>query len=131
MPFFKRRNSTAYGVVFEIAQSDLKKLDAAEGVGFGYDRSDNFKVVTQSGKALNTTTYVPPKMDIRLKPYDWYLALVIAGAIENDLPECYLEKLKQTPHQADKTLSRPSRLEAIATLESTGYSNWRELSESA
>jgi len=126
---FEKQNGTALGVVFEISKSDLKSLDKAEGVWFGYDRRIDFEVVTRSGKTLETTTYLPPKMDIQLKPFGWYLALVVAGAIENDLPQQYIEKLKSTPYQRDENQSRPSRLEALDTLRSTGHSNLRDLFE--
>lgn len=124
---FEKQNSTALGVVFKIAKSDLEKLDKAEGVWFGYDRRIDFEVVTNSGKTIETTTYLPPKMDIQLKPFGWYLALVVAGAIENNLPQDYIEKLKSTPYQTDENSNRPSRLDALETLKSTGHSNWREL----
>ena len=124
---FKKEKSTALGVVFEIAESDLKSLDKAEGVWFGYDRRIDFEVVTNSGKTLETTTYLPPKMDIQLQPFGWYLALVVAGAIENNLPQDYIKKLKSTPYQIDEDQNRPSRLEALETLKSTGYSNWQDL----
>ncbi len=126
---FEKQNCTALGVVFEISKSDLKSLDKAEGVWFGYDRREDFEVVTNSGKTLVTTTYLPPKMDVNLKPFGWYLALVVAGAIENGLPQDYIEKLKSTPYETDETPDRPSRLDALDTLKSTGYPNWREMFE--
>ena len=124
---YEKQKSTALGVVFEIAKSDLKSLDKAEGVWFGYDRRIDFEVVTNSGKTLETTTYLPPKMDVQLKPFGWYLALVVAGAIENNLPQDYIEKLKSTPYQTDENHNRPSRLEALDILKLTGYSNLRDL----
>jgi len=124
---FEDQGSTAQGVVYEIAKSDLKSLDAAEGVWFGYDRRDDLSVVTDSGKSLVTTTYLPPVMDIQLKPYGWYLALVVAGAIENKLPKDYIQTLMHVPYLTDKNMTRPSRLDAIDTLLASGHEKWLDL----
>lgn len=40
------------------------------------------------------------------KPYDWYLNFVIEGAIENDLPEDYINKLKAIDSEIDMNVER-------------------------
>lgn len=70
------------GVLFEIAKAELERLDRAEGIGDGYDRHDSFGVrLKDGGEIVQARTYLAAATDSGLKPYDWYLALVIAGAL--------------------------------------------------
>lgn len=70
------------GVLFEIAKSDLAELDRAEGAHRGYVRNDQFRIELAGQNAARVaTTYLASKTEAHLMPYDWYLALVIAGRI--------------------------------------------------
>jgi gamma-glutamylcyclotransferase len=107
------------GVVFELDERELSQLDHFEGAGAGYDRVQRFRVRTETGSGgLDAFTYIAGEgyLDPGLKPFDWYLSLVVAGAREYALPEDYVAVIARTPTVADPLEDRPSRLEALALL---------------
>lgn len=107
------------GVVFELDERELSQLDRFEGAGTGYDRVQRFRVRTQAGSGvLEAFTYIAGEgyIDPGLKPFDWYLSLVVAGAREYAQPEDYIAAITRTPTVADPLEDRPSRLEALALL---------------
>lgn len=108
-----------FGVVFDLDESELLKLDRFEGAGKGYDRKDNFPVhVADSQEPLNVVTYIasPSCIDLKLEPFDWYLNLVIAGARQHALPPEYVSALEATPSTTDPDTNRQSRREAMELL---------------
>jgi gamma-glutamylcyclotransferase len=119
------------GVVFEIAESERGCLDAAEGFkqdkpndSARYGRDDNFQIqIVATGSIDAVTTYLANKPEDGLKPYDWYLALVIAGAVQHGLDLDYIDKLRKT--KFDKT--NDNRQKAICTLQAAGHKNYTDL----
>ncbi|KAF7259821.1 hypothetical protein EG68_02840 [Paragonimus skrjabini miyazakii] len=84
-----------YGVVWTLDDEDIASLDAQEGVPnhyspFSVSVSVGEKVFTCRTYALNTEQEGPPS------PY--YLDIVLRGAIQSNLPEFYVERLKQVHH---------------------------------
>jgi gamma-glutamylcyclotransferase len=110
------------GVVFELDDVELSQLDRFEGAGKGYDRVERFRVRTddETGK-LEAFTYIARDsfLDPDLKPYDWYLRLVVAGAREHALPEEYVAAIESTQTVCDRVQDRPSRIEALVLLGAT------------
>jgi hypothetical protein len=109
----------AFGVIFDLDEGHLSALDRFEGAGKGYDRIDDFSVrIKGSDQPIRTVSYLasPTSIDRSLQPYDWYLALVIAGAREHALPAEYITHLEATAFKADAEPSRRSRLQALALL---------------
>ena len=101
-----------YGVVFTIEKCDLNKLDKAEGRGKGYDRKCCFNVtMTDTGVSKSTITYIAPIEDrvTGLKPYDWYLAYVVSGAMQHKLPEAVITAYRDTDYRVDKGWGRKSK----------------------
>ena len=49
-------------------------------------------------------------------PYDWYLALIIAGARQGGLPEAYIQAVEATAFDVDGEEDRGTRQEALAAL---------------
>jgi gamma-glutamylcyclotransferase len=82
---------TTWGVLFEIDVTDIPKLDNAEE---GYKRQ-NILVVDDNQISVRAFTYVAMKKKDGLKPFDWYLTLMIQGAKENNLPKDYVENLRK------------------------------------
>ena len=123
----------AFGVVFQIPVSERGALDEAEGLGDGgYQRGDDFHVqCVRSGGWFTTSCYLATAPDPSLKPYDWYLAVTIAGAIEHGLDDAYLARLKQTDYDVDACLSRPGRVEVVEALQRSGIDDYRALLPSA
>ena len=100
-----------YGVLFEIARADKDTLDRVEGLGKGYD-DDIVPVVTGDG-ALDAVTYVAMMKDPGLKPYHWYKAFVVAGAVEHGLPRAYIDRLNSVESVADPDDERREAQQAI------------------
>ncbi len=58
-------------------------------------------------------TYVATIEDAALLPFDWYTALVLAGAREHALPPGYVLNLQQVISTADSDLKRVAQNEAV------------------
>jgi gamma-glutamylcyclotransferase len=96
-----------YGVLFEIECSEAENLDNAEGIGRGYKKCE-FQVTTKRGR-VGAVAYIADKSDPRLLPYDWYKEFVIAGAIEQRLPEDYTATLRHVSSRSDPDADRDTR----------------------
>lgn len=108
-----------FGVVFDLDEGELPELDKAEGAGKGYDRINDFPVhIDGLSEPLGVVTYIADdaSIDPDLKPYDWYLKLIVAGARQHELPPRYIEAIEATPSIADPKPDRESRLEALKLL---------------
>jgi gamma-glutamylcyclotransferase len=103
------------GVIFLLDERELSKLDVAEGIGHGYERS-SISVLT-NGTLVDCLTYVATKTDPSLLPYDWYWRLVLAGLLEHGAPAEYLGRVRAVQTQPDPKLTRPSRIAGIAAIE--------------
>ncbi len=122
-----RRDGTAHpGVVYELSADELPVLDQIEGVGHGYTRADDFAVtMVADGEPVSTATYIPQRHDPALMPFDWYLALCIAGATENRFAPQVMSAFQATPFKPDHENHRPARLAGIEALQAAGHDNWR------
>ena len=79
------------GVLFDIPEAEKRKLDAAEGLGKGYNEK-HVNVLTPDGSLRDAFLYVADRaaMDERIRPYSWYRDFVISGATEHSLPPDYI-----------------------------------------
>jgi gamma-glutamylcyclotransferase len=112
-------SARVHGVVFSIIADDMEALDRFESAGRGYERRDGFVVeAAPGGERLAVSTYIamPDFIDPALRPYDWYLGLVIEGAERAGLPTAYVEELQSTASIADPAPERATGLEARAIL---------------
>lgn len=105
-----------YGVVFRMNASEKNALDTAEGFGKGYDRK-SVRVALTNGSECECVSYYATTTDESLTPYDWYLALVSAGAEQHGLPSEYREFISTQISRADLKPDRQSRREALDVLE--------------
>ncbi len=115
---------TAYGVLFAVDESERDRLNAAEGAGKGYDAVDDFPIQdVQDGTVKEVTTYLATAayLDRNLHPYDWYHALVLAGAKQNGLPNDHLRTLRNIEAIADPAENRRTRVEALSILRQAGF----------
>lgn len=109
------------GVLFTLSENDLVALDAIEGAGKGYRRADDFIVRLKDGnRTTPAATYLATTLDETLQPYDWYLALVLAGAREHVFDEEILRQLRATSWREDPEPHRASRHEAIGLITTAG-----------
>ncbi len=114
---FPQQGAHQYGVLFNINRNDLSALDKAEGASFGYKRIDAFPIIcSPSGNEMFATTYMAIQTESDLKPFDWYLDLVIAGAKQHNLPKKQISSLQNTPYIVDTHTNRKGRLDALAAL---------------
>lgn len=100
-----------YGVLYEINESEKPNLDREEGIGKGY-KEVRVNVVTASG-TREAVTYVATAKESALRPYHWYKALVIAGALEHSLPEAYVEWLRTCDSKPDSNVERRVENESL------------------
>ncbi|MGV0878250.1 gamma-glutamylcyclotransferase family protein [Martelella sp. FLE1502] len=120
----ERAGEAVFGVVFTLDVAERDLLDAFEGKGKGYDRIDDCAVRLLKDEAtVSACTYkAPPAFrDPTLLPFDWYHALVVAGARQHGLPADYVDQLAAAPCRADPDRSRPSGVEAREVLASAGF----------
>ena len=116
----------AIGIVYELSPDDVDNLDAIEGPG--YRRQDNFVVTcVDTGEELSTCTYVAIERAPGLRPYDWYLALVLAGLACHDIDPSYAQAIRMTRFDTDAQASRMSRRNALRDLETAGYPDYMSL----
>jgi len=97
------------GVVFDLRDEDLAQLDLIEGLGRGYDR-----VMLPEGAFAYLAP--PPFRNPAMRPFDWYLDLVLAGAREGGLPADWIARLAGEACIPDPEPDRPRRIEALALL---------------
>ena len=105
------------GVLFKIPITELDRLDECEGVNNGYERCDAFPVrLLDDDRIVKAKTYLAESPDTGLKPYHWYIALVIAGASEHRIGFDYIADLWSVESTPDPVPNRKSRLKAINDL---------------
>jgi hypothetical protein len=119
-------NSAVPGVIFEIDLAEREQLDRHEGLGSGYRRDDTFAV---EGSAVPTSSYLGTSFDHTLRPFDWYLATVIAGAEYHGLETGYVAALRGMQFVEDTDLDRRTRVEAIKAMRQHGIDDYRTLLE--
>jgi len=99
-------NDRVYGVLYAVPLTQKPNLDRAEGFGNGYEEKA-VEVITSRGVKRAVMYYATSK-DPSMRPYHWYKACVVAGAVEHQLPFPYIEWLRtvdsiQDPDPANRT----------------------------
>ena len=108
--------AVAYGVLYELADSDGAKLDRVEGVHTGgYLRRAIELRCLDDGDTTDAVTYVAGErhIDSARVPFDWYRDLVVAGAVEHGLPHSYIDELAQVPAVSDPDALRAARARRV------------------
>ncbi|MCP4937431.1 MAG: gamma-glutamylcyclotransferase [bacterium] len=131
MPFATQRpNAIIHGALFEISKDQLRALDRAEGCGYGYDRIEDFSIyLGDDAEHVEATTYLANAdfIDPCLQPFDWYLALVIAGAQQHDFPAEYINAIRRVNRVKDTRLERKGRADALEAFEKAGIGDFNSL----
>ena len=96
------------GVVFDIASTHKSDLDLVEGVGQGYE-TKTVRVELAYGGWLEAFTYSATLIDPKLKPYDWYKAHVLRGALEHQLAADYIQSIQDIESIPDPDQERHAR----------------------
>lgn len=106
-----READRVYGVVFEVALADKVALNDAEGLGNGYTNECVEVVVGE--QRIEVEAYIATRKTPALRPYHWYKALTVAGAVEHRLPTDYVEWLKTFESVDDPNSERRAKFEAL------------------
>jgi hypothetical protein len=114
--FEPAEGESVLGVIWRLPVSELGALDASEGQE--YERLEI--EVAQVEDLKKVLTYRARNISPGLKPYDWYLALVTAGASQQGLPHDYVEQLSARPFDVDPNVTRKTRREALEALDAAG-----------
>ena len=122
---------SSWGVLFSVSSDSLAGLDTAEGAPDHYGRAAVL-VLTKQGKREAMTYLAQPNKILKVpdRPYDWYLALILAGANSHaDLPAEWITILREVvqPKPDTKTPARNTFTEAVAQLKAAGHGNWKDL----
>ncbi|MGW8193084.1 MAG: gamma-glutamylcyclotransferase family protein [Desulforhopalus sp.] len=88
------------GVVFAIKPSEKPTLDRIEGLHHGYE-GKSVELITMAGDALSAVTYYATSIDPTLKPFHWYKEHVLRGAVENGLPDYYVQSIQRVASVTD------------------------------
>ena len=120
-----------WGVLFLVNSNSLDGLDDAEGAP-GHYRRTTVSVRTPQGKREAMTYLAQPNKVLTVpdRPYDWYLALIIAGARAcRGIPEEWITHLRQVGQSKpyNETPLRSTFFAAIAQLKAAGHINWQDL----
>ena len=101
-------NDGVWGALFAIDPAHRIHLDRAEGVGRGYRRA-RISVSTAAGETVVAFTYLATAIDDELRPFDWYLAHVLAGMREWGFPDHYVRRYGETVTVTDHDRERSLR----------------------
>ncbi|MCP5267230.1 MAG: gamma-glutamylcyclotransferase [Burkholderiaceae bacterium] len=93
-----------WGVAYAIDARERPLLDAAEGLGHGYEHHP-VRVLAAIG-TMDAFAYRAIDIDTSLAPFDWYHGLVTAGALAHGLPAGYRARLAAQPVMADPDHAR-------------------------
>ncbi|MCG6872078.1 MAG: gamma-glutamylcyclotransferase [Gammaproteobacteria bacterium] len=106
--FTGRPQHQVIGVLYAVDSGQLERLDEFEGAGY---RRDRLELNAAAYGACTAWLYRAEDhwIDAALPPWDWYHALVVAGAVEHRLPDSYLAGLLRAPVQPDPDSARSSR----------------------
>ena len=106
-------HDVAYGAVFAMPRNQVHRLDAAEGLGAGYNKRS--MTVDVDGAPLSVFTYLadPSYLMPHLLPYHWYKNLVLAGARYLHFPAAYVAALQAVASTCDDDAERRQAMQAL------------------
>lgn len=107
-----------YGVLYELDESERDELHRHEGKDKGYDYEAAYEVVrVDSGEKIHAAVYQASAshIDKDFLPYDWYLALVVAGARQSSIPTDYVTRIRAVKFKTDAG-TRQTKTDALTLL---------------
>jgi gamma-glutamylcyclotransferase len=102
------KNDIVWGSISTILLEDKHLLDKAEGTGY-HDK--NIQLITETNEEIFAITYIADSetIDRNLLPYDWYKALILAGAKEVGLPAEYISQIESVEAKIDLDKERATK----------------------
>lgn len=110
-----------WGVFYELDAAQQPDLDAHEGAH--YERQEIEISLSAARHKAQVYLAESGRRDPARIPYDWYLALVIAGARQNGLPDAYTRALESTAFDVDLFEDRVTRQDALNALAEAGMTH--------
>jgi gamma-glutamylcyclotransferase len=86
---------TVYGVLYRIPETALRLLDRFQGAPEHYRRIE-VTVAASNGSRIPAQVYIATKVEKGLRPAGHYLQSILQAAEERELPQEYLEQVKET-----------------------------------
>lgn len=105
-----------WGGIFAIDRAHKHFLDAAEGLGTGYDEKYADIECSPVGRApfvIRASLYTALKIDDTAIPYSWYKGYVVAGAHECGLPSHHIDNLQAMDCRQDANTGRDAQNRAV------------------
>jgi len=108
-------DSAAYVAIYELPLSEKHLLDAAEGLGEGYDQT-KFPM-TVADVTFNVFTYIAAATHVSddLLPYDWYKSMIVEGARYHAFPDEYVRGFELQSCIPDPDVERRNKAVAIVS----------------
>lgn len=99
----------AQAAVFSLSPAQVSRLDVFEGCGRGYETL-SFTIDLQ-GEQCQAFTYIAPSQWIarNLQPFDWYVDLIVSGALFHGFNESYVQQIARQPACVDPDQGRARR----------------------
>ena len=93
-----------WGVIYTVPLHEKQGLDRAESLGVGYE--EIAVTVRSPDHEIAAFTYSAIMVDDLLRPFQWYRDIVIAGALEHNLPGGYVNQLHAISTDVDPDVVR-------------------------
>lgn len=93
-----------WGAVFQMDLSERSSLDQAESLGVGYERQ--YLSISTAEGCLEAFTYSALLKDDTLRPFHWYKAYIVQGALDLSLPAAYIQEIEAVPSIPDPDAGR-------------------------
>lgn len=97
-----------FGALYKIDEAHWSALDAAEGLGAGYEKK-RVSLTSPGAGDVEAFTYYATVTDPSLQPLCWYKEHVLRGAEEHGLPQAYVEMIRSAPVADDLDEARRLR----------------------
>lgn len=102
----KSPGDAVWGVVYVCGTGGIGGLRRAEGWPVQYRETEVEVAMAKWRRRVMTYVAAPSYIDPALRPFDWYLELVLAGARAACLPPAYIAGLATVPALADPDEAR-------------------------
>jgi cation transport regulator ChaC len=97
----RQAESSVWGVVFSVNESDLKRLDRREGALIGSYTRGPVEIYDQKGQLVRAETYFAVRQrEEDFLPHKDYIGLYLRGAKHFGLPAEHIESLEHIQNQA-------------------------------
>ena len=123
------QGEASWGILVSVDSSSLIGLDAAEGAP-GHYRRETVTVHTEQGerKAMTYQAQAETVMVVPNRPWDWYLALVLAGGKAcSGIPSEWIKHLQKVGSPKKSSSHTKAASQAVAQLKAAGFDRWQDL----